>query len=319
MSRMLVTGANGFVGRAVCRALLVDGHAVTGLVRRAGGCVDGVSEWCFDGRDFEGLAEANWPEFDCVIHLAARVHVMDDTVADPELAFRATNLAGTLRVAEAARRHGARRFVFVSSVKALAESDGGAALTEDAPARPLDPYGRSKHDAELALRKWSEESGLEVVIVRPPLVYGPHVRANFLRMLDIIARGLPLPLGSIRARRSVVYVENLADALRCCATDPRAAHRCFHVADDDAPTVAELLRMTGDALGRPARLLPCPAGLLRLIGRLAGRTAQVDRVAGSLQLDTGRIRRELGWSPPCTTRQGLAATARWYRSRNHRI
>ncbi|MBI0326131.1 UDP-glucose 4-epimerase family protein [Burkholderia plantarii] len=317
MSRILVTGANGFVGRAACRALLVGGHAVTGLVRRPGNCVDGVSERCFDGIDFDGLAGADLPEIDCVIHLAARVHVMNDRAADPDLAFRATNLTGTLRVAEAARCRGARRFVFVSSVKALAESDSGTPLSEDTPARPLDPYGRSKRDAELALLQWGKDSGIEVVIVRPPLVYGPGVRANFLRMLDAVARGVPLPLGSVRARRSLVYVDNLADALRCCATDPRATG-CFHVADDDAPTVAGLLSMVGEALGRPARLLPFPVGLLRAIGRLTGRSAQVDRLAGSLQLDTRRIREELGWQPPSTTRQGLAATVDWYRSRHHR-
>ncbi|KVE35302.1 UDP-glucose 4-epimerase family protein [Burkholderia sp. TSV86] len=316
MSRVVVTGANGFVGRALCRALLTDGHIVTGLVRRAGECVEGVREWVHDGRDFAGLADAQWPDFDCVVHLAARVHVMDDTAADPEAAFRATNVEGSLRVAEAARRHGARRFVFVSSIKAVAETDGGRPLREDDPALPDDPYGRSKRDAEAALRQFGQACGLDVVIVRPPLVYGPGVRANFLRMMDAVARGMPLPLGAIAARRSIVYVDNLADALARCAIDPHAARGCFHVADDDAPSVAALLRMTGEAIGRPARLLPVPAGVLRVAGRLTGRTAQIDRLTGSLQLDTGRIKRVLDWRPPFTTRQGLAATAAWYRARN---
>lgn len=318
MNRILVTGANGFVGRALSRALLVDGHAVTGLVRRSGGCIDGVSEWCFDGRDFAGLADANWPELDCVVHLAARVHVMSDTAADPDAAFRAANVDGALRVADAARRHGVRRFVLVSSVKAITESDEGTPLSEATQARPADPYGRSKHDAELALRKFGDESGLDVVIVRPPLVYGPEVRANFLRMLDIVSRGVPLPFGSITARRSVVYLDNLADALLCCAIDSRAAHGCFHVADDDAPTVAELLRMVAAALGRPARLLSFPEAWLRMLGRVSGRSAQIDRLVGSLQLNTGHIRQQLGWRSPHTTREGLAATVDWYRTRTHR-
>ncbi|MEX3606278.1 MAG: SDR family oxidoreductase [Burkholderia sp.] len=314
MSRIFVTGANGFVGRAVCRALLADGHEMTGLVRRAGGCVEGLSEWLHEDRDFAGLDQAHWPEVDCVIHLAARVHVMDDTATDLDAAFRSTNVDGSLRVAEAARRHGARRLVFVSSVKAIAKSDGGKPLAEDEPARPVDPYGRSKYAAELALRQFGEASGLDIVIVRPPLVYGPEVRANFLLMMRAVSRGLPLPFGAIQARRSLVYVENLADALLHCAIDSRAAGGCFHVADDDAPSVAMLLRMTGEALGRPARLLPFPAGLLCTLGRLTGHTAQVERLVGSLQLDTDRIRRQLDWHPPRTTREGLAATAQWFRS-----
>ncbi|MEX3557213.1 MAG: SDR family oxidoreductase [Burkholderia sp.] len=315
MSRIVVTGANGFVGRAVCQALLADGHEVTGLVRRAGGCVKGLSEWLHEDSDFAGLDQARWPGGDCVIHLAARVHVMEYTAEDPDAAFRATNVDGSLRVAEAARRHGARRLVFVSSVKAIAESDGGKPLAEDEPARPADPYGRSKHVAELALRQFGEASGLDIVVVRPPLVYGPEVRANFLRMMRAVSRGLPLPFGATQARRSLVYVENLADALLHCAIDPRAAGGYFHVADDDAPSVAMLLRMTGEALGRPARLLPFPADLLRALGRLTGHTAQVERLVGSLQLDTGRIRRQLDWHPPRTTRDGLAATAQWFHSR----
>ncbi len=316
MNPVLVTGANGFVGRAMCRVLLARGHAVTGLVRKAGHCVEGVVEWQFDGADFEGLGEQRWPEIDCVIHLAARVHVMKDTVADPDHAFRATNLDGTLRVAEAARRHGARRFIFVSSVKAVAECDDGTPLSEEAPARPRDPYGRSKRDAELALMRYGERSGLEIVIVRPPLVYGPGVRANFLRMLDTVARGVPLPFASISARRSIVYVDNLADALCVCVDAPEAVGEIFHVADDDAPSVAGLLNMVAEALGVPERLLPFSPGVLNLIGRLAGRGAQMDRLTRSLQLDTDRIRRRLGWLPPFTTRQGLAATADWYRSRD---
>ncbi|KWB38934.1 NAD-dependent dehydratase [Burkholderia cepacia] len=317
MSRIVITGANGFVGRAVCRLALAAGHTVTALVRRPGGCVEGVREWVHDAPDFEGVASA-WPEdlqADCVIHLAARVHVMHDKSPDPDAAFDATNVAGTLRVADAARMHGMRRFVFASSIKVVGEGDAGVPLAEDAVPDPQDAYGRSKLRAEQQLARLGEV-GLEVVVVRPPLVYGPGVRANFLRMMDAVFRGAPLPLAAIPARRSVVYVDNLADALLRCAIDPRAAGECFHVADDDAPSVAGLLRMVGDALGRPARLFPVPAGVLRVLGRLTGRSAAVDRLTGSLQLDTGRLKRVLNWQPPYTTRQGLEATAAWYRSRH---
>ncbi|RQR47675.1 NAD-dependent epimerase/dehydratase family protein [Burkholderia sp. Bp9126] len=318
MSRILVTGSNGLVGRALSQALIADGHAVTGLVRHAGGCVEGVREWLYEGRDFASLANAAWPEVDCVVHLAARVHVMYDTAADPDAAFRSTNVEGTLRVAEAARRHGVRRLVFVSSIKAIAEGDRGLPLGEDDPARPEDAYGRSKYEAEQALRKFGDASGLDVVIVRPPLVYGPDVRANFLRMMGAVWRGVPLPLGAVVARRSLVYVDNFADALLHCATDLRAARGCFHVADDNALSVTELLCMLGDALGKPARLFPVPDSFLRALGKLTGRGAAIDRLTGSLQLDTSHIRQVLDWQPPYSTRQGLEATAAWYRSRDTR-
>lgn len=316
MTHVLVSGANGFVGQVLTRALVDAGYSVTGLVRRAASCADGVAEWVHGGKDFAGLADV-WPQGlkpDCVVHLAARVHVMHDDSLDPDAAFRATNVEGTLRLAAAARQNGARRFVFVSSIKAVAESDGGRPLREDDDVRAEDAYGRSKREAEQALIRYGDETGLDVVIVRPPLVYGPQVRANFLRLMDGIWRGMPLPLGTVRARRSLVYVGNLADALVCCATDPRAAHQCFHVADSDDSTVAELARMLGRHLQKPARLFPVPVGLLQLAGRLTGRLPQIDRLIGSLQVDTTRIRTVLGWQPRYSTDDGLAATARWYRS-----
>ncbi|MGU8083614.1 UDP-glucose 4-epimerase family protein [Burkholderia pyrrocinia] len=318
MSHLVVTGANGFVGRAVCRRALNAGHTVTALVRRTGGCIDGVREWVHSTADF-GSVNEGWPAdltADAVIHLAARVHVMRDESPDPDAAFDATNVAGTLRLAEAAHNHGVRRIVFASSIKAVGEGDGGVPLSEDFEPDPQDAYGRSKLRAERQLAQFGASAGLDVVVVRPPLVYGPAVRANFLRMMDAVARGMPLPLGSVSARRSIVYVENLADALLRCAIDPRAAGECFHVADDDAPSVADMLRLVGDSLGKPARLIVVPPALLRVLGKLTGRRAAIDRLTGSLQLDTGRIKRVLDWHPPYTTRQGLEATAAWYRSRD---
>ncbi|CAD6542252.1 UDP-glucose 4-epimerase family protein [Paraburkholderia sabiae] len=316
MSHVVVSGANGFVGRALCRALLDAGHRVTGLVRRSGGCVDGVTEWIDSSTDYNGIAET-WPAglaADCIVHLAARVHVMHDTAADPDAAFRATNVDGTLRLAAVAQQHGVPRFLFVSSIKAVAETDNGRPLREyDAP-RIDDAYGRSKRAAEEGLIRLGDATGLEIVIARPPLVYGPQVRANFLRLMDAVWRGVPLPLGGADARRSMIYVGNLADALAHCATDPRAVRQCFHVADSTAPTVAELVRALARHLGKPARLLPVPASWLRAAGRLTGRSAQVDRLIGGLQVDTSHIRDMLGWQPPYSTDEGLSATADWYRS-----
>ncbi|MDR9238248.1 N-acetyl-alpha-D-glucosaminyl-diphospho-ditrans,octacis-undecaprenol 4-epimerase [Burkholderia multivorans] len=318
---IVVTGASGFVGRVLCRLLIERGHRVTGVVRRRGTVPAGGNECVYTGQEFSDIG-THWPveagTVECVVHLAARVHVMKDSAADPAAAFRAMNVDGTLRVAKAAQQHGVRRIVFASSIKAVADTDAGQPLSEDGPVRPEGAYGRSKHDAEALLREFGDSVGLETVIVRPPLVYGPDVRANFLRMMDAVARGIPLPLGSISARRSIVYVENLADALLRCATDPRAAGQCFHVADDDALSVTELLRLVGDAVGKPARLLPVPPAALRAIGRLTGRSAAIERLTGSLQLDTSRIKRVLEWQPPYTTRQGIEATAAWYRSRDTR-
>ncbi|MFL9870959.1 UDP-glucose 4-epimerase family protein [Paraburkholderia megapolitana] len=316
MSRILVTGANGFVGRALCGALVSGGHAVTGLVRQGGGCPGDVHEWVGAGKDFEGV-KSDWPEGlrpESVVHLAARVHVLNDDAHDPDAVFHATNVVGTLRVAEAALQNGARRFVFVSSIKAVAERDSGRALREDDPAAPQDAYGRSKYAAEQALLGLGRETGLDVVIVRPPLVYGPEVRANFLRLMDAVRKGVPLPLGSVRAKRSLVYVGNLADALARCATDPRATQQCFHVADGDDLTVAGLVRSLGRHLHKPARLVPVPVSWLRLAGQLTHRTPQIERLVGSLQVDSGRIRSVLDWQPPYSTDDGLAATADWYRS-----
>ncbi|MGV2288759.1 SDR family oxidoreductase [Trinickia sp. YCB016] len=316
MSQVLVTGANGFVGRALCRAFVGQGHTVTGLVRQAGGCSEGVQEWVQQSQDFIGLDVA-WPaglDVDSIVHLAARVHVMQDRAADPLAAFRATNVEGALRVAQAARRNGATRFVFVSSIKAVGEADPGRALREDDPPQPQDPYGRSKLEAEEALLRFGEASGLDVVIVRPPLVYGPGVRANFLQLMAAIAKGRPLPLGAISARRSLVYADNLADALLRCATDPRAAHGRFHVADGEDPSVTELAQALGKHLQKRARLVPMPVGLLRSAGRLTGRSAQVERLVGDLRVDITHIRTVLGWQPPYSVDDGLAATARWYLS-----
>lgn len=316
MTQVLVTGANGFVGRALSSALLGAGYAVTGLVRHVDGCVDGVRCWVRDTPDFGGL-DAAWPEAlrpDCVVHLAARVHVMRDSAADPLAAFRATNVEGTLRVAQAAHAHGAKRFVYVSSIKALAERDSGIALTERDTPRPEDAYGRSKREAETALREFGAKRGLEIVIVRPPLVYGPEVRANFLQLMRAIARGVPLPLGAIEARRSLIYVGNLADALVACVRDPRAANECFHVTDGNDLTVTELARAIGRHLGRRARLVPVPVAWLRAAGRLLGREDQVSRLVGSLRVDTSHLRAALGWHPPYSTDEGLAASANWYRA-----
>ncbi|MGF6807889.1 nucleoside-diphosphate-sugar epimerase [Paraburkholderia sp. Clong3] len=314
--QILVTGANGFVGQAVSRALLRRGDRVTGVVRRPQTAAEGVREWLLDTEDFAGI-DQRWPvalTCDAVIHLASRVHVMRETLTEPLAAYRATNVEGSLRVAAAARRAGARRFVFVSSIKAMGEASSGRPIAETDQPTPSDAYGISKLEAERALFDYGRSTGLEVVVVRPPLVYGPRVRANFLQLMNAVARGIPLPLGALSALRSLVFVDNLADALVHCATDPRAAGETFHVTDGRDLSVPELARLLATQLHVPARLVPVPASLLSLAGRLTGRSAQIDRLIGELRVDSSHIRECLNWSAPHTVEHGLLETAAWYRS-----
>ncbi|WP_250513759.1 SDR family oxidoreductase [Caballeronia sp. INDeC2] len=315
--RIAITGANGFVGRAVSRALLARGIGATGLVRRGAACEAGVDIRHIDG--LESIAPDAFAGCDAVIHLAARVHVMTDAAAQKTSeallnAYRAVNVEGTLAAAEAARRAGVTRFVLMSSIKALGESDPGRPFTEDDARDPPDAYGVSKAEAEVQLLEFGSRTGLEVAIVRPPLVYGPGVRANFLAMMRAIARGMPLPLGAIDARRSLVSADNLASATIECALNPAAAGRLFHVTDGYDPSVAELARKLGEHLGKRARLVPVPAGLLRGVARVVGKTAQIDRLTGSLRVDSHRICDTLGWQAPQSLDEGLAATAAWFRS-----
>lgn len=317
MPQVLLAGSSGFVGAAVLRALDAAQASAACLVRAGAAATahaPGRPE-IIVADDFADV-EAAWPASlrpDCVIHLAARVHVMHDRAADPLAAFRATNVQGTLRLARAAARAGVRRFVYVSSIKAVAETDGGRPLRETDPPQPVDPYGISKREAEIALADFCQSSGMEWTVVRPPLVYGPGVGANFRSLLGAVARGMPLPLACANAPRSLLALDNLADALLACTRHPAAAGQIYHVADGHDVTVAQLVRLLGEALERPARLLPVPAPWLRLAARLAGRGDAVSRLIEPLRLDTAKIAGELGWRPPRTMPEVLRETVRWYR------
>lgn len=312
---ILVTGANGFVGVALVRRLLTDGWSVRAAVRTPGakrlskkpglemvpvGDISGATDW-----------QAALAGIEVVIHLAARVHVMEDRSADPLAAYRVTNVEGTRRLAQMAAAAGCRRLVFVSSIKANGEGRDQP-YTEADPPQPLDPYGVSKWEAEQALAAIGRETGLETVVLRPPVVYGPGVKANILRLLQAIDRGWPLPLGSINNRRSLIYVGNLVDALVTAAFHPRAARQTYMVSDGEDVSTPELVRRMAIALNRSARLLPFPPALMRLIGRLTGKTAAVNRLLESLTVDSARIRQDLGWQPPFSMAQGLAEMVRHY-------
>lgn len=311
---VLITGATGFIGSALIKRLLRENVRITAAVLEGEDAgllpteverviVQPLSESC----DYSTYLQ----HVDIVIHLAARVHIMQDTATDSLQEFRKVNLYGTERLARQAAQTGVKRFVFISTVKVLGE-ETVAPYREDAALAPLDPYGVSKAEAESALWRIAEETGLEVSIIRPPLVYGPGVKANFFQLMSIVSRKVPLPFASIRNKRSFVFVGNLADALAICATNQNAAGQAYLVSDGEDVSTPKLIQLVAAALGNQARLFHFPPLLLRLAGSIFGKSAVVERLVGSLQVDNSKIRGDLGWIPPFTMEQGLKETAEWY-------
>ena len=310
-SSVLVTGGTGFVGSALARRLASEGRAVR-ITSRHSAAVPAPGIEVVHGLAL--AADTRWQAalagVDCVVHAAARVHVMHDTATSPLEAFRRINVDGTLALARQAADAGVRRFVFMSSIKVNGEStEPGRRFRADDVPNPIDPYGISKREGELALQRLAADSGLEVVVIRPPLVYGPGVKANFRTLLRWVARGVPLPLGAIDNARSMVALDNLVDLIVACIDRPEAAGATFLVSDDEDLSTPELLRRCGRALQRPARLVPVPAGWLRGAARLAGRPELALRLCGSLQVDIGPTRERLGWRPPTSVDAALADTA----------
>ncbi len=302
--RVLATGAAGFVGRPLAEELELRGHEVARTVRRPSGLPEETV--IGDLRDAPALGTA-LAGCDAVIHLAARVHVMRDTVADPLALYRATNTDATLNLARQAAQVGVKRFVFVSSIKVNGEGRDAAYREIDAPA-PEDAYAISKWEAEQGLWQIAQETGMEVVILRPPLVYGPGVKANFRRLLDTVARGWPLPLGAIENRRSLLFLGNFVDAIRVCIEHPEAAGQTFLIDDGQPVSTPELVRAVAHAMRRPARVLAVPVGVLEFAGVLLGRRAAVARLTGSLWVNSSLIRSRLDWTPPYSMAAGLAET-----------
>lgn len=312
MSRIFVTGGSGFVGKQLCRELLRQGLAVRiALRKKAGAHFPPAAEMVEVG---DITADTDWKAalsgIDVVMHLAARVHVMEDASADPLAEFRKVNVQGTENLARQAARAGVKRLVYVSSigVNGLLTSSGVSFSEVDEP-NPHNEYAQSKWEAEQALHRIARETGLEVVILRPPLVYGRGAPGNFAQMLKVLAKGIPLPLASVHNLRSFVYVGNLVDALILCASHPAAVGKTYLVSDGEDVSTSDLLSRLGVALGRPARLFPFPASLLTLAARMTGRGDQIERLLGSLRLDSSKIRRELGWQPPYSLSEGLRLTA----------
>jgi len=306
--KALVTGATGFVGRALCAQLALDGVEVVPVVRDHGVARGMRNAVCRDLDSPEPWDEV-MRDVDVVFHLAAHVHQMNG--GDPETYSR-VNGDATRRLAEAAARAGVKRFVFLSSAKVNGESTESTAFRETDPPHPEDSYGRSKLAGEQALQALAQ-AGLSFVIIRSPLVYGPGVKANFLSLLRLADRGLPLPLAGIQNRRSLIFVGNLVNVLTTAASDPRAVSQTFFVSDGDDLSTPDLIARVGAALGKRARLFPVPSAFLRLAASMLGKKAQLERLVGSLSVDTSAIRSKLGWRPPFTVEQGLRETVAWYR------
>lgn len=318
MRHVLVTGANGFVGRTVCATLSGSGIRVRAAVRSSErsprplsgedmvvGNIGARTEW---GAALSGI--------DAVVHLAGRAHILKETSEDPQAEFYKVNVFGTERLARAAVQAGVQRLVYISSIGVNGKSTPGLPFTEEQAPAPHNPYAISKWEAERVLRRVAAETGLEVAILRPPLVYGPGVKANFLRFMELVDRGLPLPLGSVRNRRSLLYVGNLADAIVRCLQHPEAAGEIFLVSDGEDLSTPELLRRIAGVLHRPARLLTFPPGLLRTAVRLNKRLSAMEPLLTSLVVDGGKIRRMLEWQPPYSVSKGMENTAGWFKMRD---
>lgn len=317
--RWLITGGTGFVGRALTSCALVQGHDVRLAFRRPHAAADGavsVEAVAIGSLSLDTDWSAALRNVEKVVHLAARVHVMNNKSSDPLSEFRRVNVDGTANLARQAAAAGVRRFVFMSSIKVNGEftQEGCPFTADDAPA-PEDPYGVSKHEAEQVLRQIAADTGMEVVIIRPPLVYGPGVKANFESMMRWLDHGVPLPLAAVtKNRRSLVALDNLVDLIVTCLNHPAAPNQTFLVSDGEDLSTADLLRRMGSALGHPARLFFMPPALLKLGATVVKKPGIYQRLCGSLQLDISKTRELLGWIPPVSVDEGLQRAAQGFRS-----
>lgn len=311
---ILVTGSTGFVGSALCDTLRARGSGVRAAVRHGAG--DGqVNVGNLDGHTDWRAALAGCST---VIHLAARVHVMQDTEQDPMRAYREVNVDATVNLARQARAAGVQRFVFVSSVKVNGEATGAQPYRASDPPHPVDPYGVSKLEAEQALQQCARESGLDVVIVRPPLVYGPGVKANFRNLMKLVHLGVPLPFGRVGNYRSMVALDNLVDLLIVCSSHPHAPGEIFMVSDGHDLNIAELVTLIASAMRKKLWLLPIPPAFLTRAAALLGKAAIADRLLGTLQVDIENTKAKLEWAPVVAPQAAIDKTVAYYLAQNKR-
>ena len=315
---ILVTGGTGFIGKAIINSLLLDRQFILTITIRRPDKVVEFESGNLEKLNVVSIGEVNsgtdWSdalnECGVVIHCAAQVHIMDDLVADPLMVFREVNTLGTLNLAKQAAQIGVRRFIFISTVKVNGEwNPSGHPFGPDDVNIPSDPYGLSKYEAEAGLRELANKSGMEVVIIRPPLVYGPGVKGNFDRMVRWLIKGAPLPFGAVDNQRSLVSVANLVSLITVCIEHPKAANETFLVSDGCDLSTTDLLTKLSLLLNTPRRLLPVPAAWLMLAARLLGKEDVAQRLLGSLQVDIEKNRFLLDWTPPMTVDEGLKAVA----------
>ena len=311
--RVLVTGATGFVGSALCGMLNNNGWSTVASARRFS-----VSDNKSGDHHLADIGpDTSWGDVlqgvEAVVHLAARVHVMQERTPNPLDEFRRVNTYGTLHLAKQAAAVGVRRFVYLSSIKVNGEATCHSTFTENDPPAPEDPYAVSKYEAELGLRNLAEESGLELIIIRPPLVYGPGVKGNFARLLQLLDKGWPLPLGSINNKRSLLALDNLASGILFALEKSDAAGELLLLSDGEDISTPQLIRTLATYMHRAPRLLPVSPKLLKLAAHLMGKQAMVERLAGSLQIDSSKAR-SMGWIPPVSLDKGLEQVVRWYMS-----
>ncbi|MFC5695814.1 NAD-dependent epimerase/dehydratase family protein [Pseudomonas sp. GCM10022186] len=311
--RILLTGATGFVGRAVMERIAeVSGLDLLVALRRP---FTGIPVGVTSIQVGELAADADWKSAlvgrDVVVHAAARAHVLNETVADPTSEFRRVNVDGTLALAKQAAAAGVKRFVFISSI-GVNGNQSSRPFTEDDSPHPVEPYAVSKLEAEQGLRLLAVKTGMEVVIIRPPLVYGPNAPGNFARLIKLVSKGLPLPFAAVQNKRSLVALDNLVDFILTCMSHPAAANQTFLIADGEDLSIGDLLRRLGGALGKPVRLLPVSAWVLEMGAAVLGRKALYQRLCGSLQVDITKARTLLGWVPVSNVDKALGKTASYY-------
>lgn len=320
MNRILVTGASGFIGTALCKRLLSDGYKVTAALRRP------VKPFLDEGIKTVNVgnidAQTDWSDIvenvDAVIHLAARAHVISDHASDSIDAYRKVNVTGTAKLAQHAVLAGIKRFVYLSSVKVNGEENAIAYKEQDRPF-PEDAYGISKMEGEAQLKAIAGSSDMDFVIIRPPLVYGPGVKANFLTLMKLVDRKVPLPLARVSNRRSMIYLGNLVDCIYKCVIHPAAAGQTYMVSDDRDVTTPELIRLIAAALKTRSVLFPFPQLFLHAVGNLVGKGDAVKRLLGSLTVDISKIKRDLIWTPPFSVEFGLLKTAQWFKENQNKF